>query len=109
MPGRPCMIRSQFKVEVNTERFNTVNLQAEIAKGMQQIMDATEKRDGHGYAGQYQSYGGRCPLSENADGGRKSLRHSWNRIHGTLRQMRRLMVHSRQISKSCWEKTPMVR
>lgn len=32
------------KVEVNTERFNTVNLQAEIAKGMQQIMDATEKR-----------------------------------------------------------------
>ncbi len=44
MPGRPCMIRSQFqKVEVNTERFNTVNLQAEIAKGMQQIMDATEK------------------------------------------------------------------
>ena len=31
------------KVEVNTERFNTVNLQAEIAKGMQQIMDATEK------------------------------------------------------------------
>lgn len=35
--------------------------------------------------------------------------HSRNRIHGTLRQMRRLMVHSRQISKSCWEKTPMVR
>lgn len=31
------------KVEVNTERFNTVNLQAEIAKGMQQIIDATEK------------------------------------------------------------------
>ena len=31
------------KVEVNTERFNTVNLQAEIARGMQQIMDATEK------------------------------------------------------------------
>lgn len=31
------------KVEVNTERFNTVNLQTEIAKGMQQIMDATEK------------------------------------------------------------------
>ena len=31
------------KVEVNTERFNTVNLQAEIATGMQQIMDATEK------------------------------------------------------------------
>lgn len=31
------------KVEVNTERFNTVNLQEEIAKGMQQIMDATEK------------------------------------------------------------------
>ena len=33
------------KVEVNTERFNTVNLQAEIAKGMQQIMDATEKEE----------------------------------------------------------------
>ena len=31
------------KVEVNTERFNTVNLQAEIAKGMQQIINATEK------------------------------------------------------------------
>lgn len=30
------------KVEVNS-RFNTVNLQAEIAKGMQQILEATEK------------------------------------------------------------------
>lgn len=31
------------KVEVNPERYNTVNLQAEIAKGMQQIIEATEK------------------------------------------------------------------
>lgn len=31
------------KVEVNAERFNTINLQKEIAKGMQQIMEATEK------------------------------------------------------------------
>ena len=31
------------QVSVNTERFNTVNLQEEIAKGMQQILDATEK------------------------------------------------------------------
>lgn len=31
------------KVDVNTERFNTVNLQEEIAKGMQQIIDAKEK------------------------------------------------------------------
>ena len=31
------------KVEVNSERFNTVNLQQEIVKGMQQIMEATEK------------------------------------------------------------------
>ncbi|MDY3275771.1 MAG: hypothetical protein SOX33_08220 [Agathobacter sp.] len=31
------------QVEVNPERFNTVNLQEEIAKGMQQIIDATEK------------------------------------------------------------------
>jgi ribosomal protein S28E/S33 len=31
------------KVKVNMERFNTVNLQEEIAKGMQQIIDATEK------------------------------------------------------------------
>lgn len=30
-------------VQVNTERFNTINLQEEIARGMQQIMDATEK------------------------------------------------------------------
>lgn len=30
------------KVEVNAERFNTINLQQEIAKGMQQIMEATE-------------------------------------------------------------------
>lgn len=30
-------------VKVNSERFNTVNLQQEIAKGMQQIMEATEK------------------------------------------------------------------
>ena len=30
-------------VKVNRERFNTVNLQQEIAKGMQQIMEATEK------------------------------------------------------------------
>lgn len=30
-------------VKVNPERFNTVNLQEEIAKGMQQIMEATEK------------------------------------------------------------------
>lgn len=30
-------------VEVNTSKFNTVNLQEEIVKGMQQIMDATEK------------------------------------------------------------------
>ena len=33
------------KVEVNTERFNTVNLQAEIAKGMQQIMEAKGKNE----------------------------------------------------------------
>ncbi len=31
-------------VQVNTERFNTINLQEEIARGMQQIMDATEKQ-----------------------------------------------------------------
>ena len=31
------------KVDVNTERFNTVNLQEEIARGMQQIIDAKEK------------------------------------------------------------------
>ena len=31
------------QVLVNPERFNTVNLQEEIAKGMQQIIDATEK------------------------------------------------------------------
>jgi tetratricopeptide (TPR) repeat protein len=31
------------KVNVNMERFNTVNLQEEIARGMQQIIDATEK------------------------------------------------------------------
>ena len=31
------------KVDVNTEKFNTVNLQEEIAKGMQQIIAATEK------------------------------------------------------------------
>lgn len=31
------------KVEVNAERFNTINLQKEIARGMQQIMEATEK------------------------------------------------------------------
>ena len=31
------------QVDVNPERFNTVNLQEEIAKGMQQIIDATEK------------------------------------------------------------------
>lgn len=31
------------QVSLNPERFNTVNLQEEIAKGMQQIMDATEK------------------------------------------------------------------
>lgn len=31
------------EVDVNPERFNTVNLQEEIAKGMQQIIDATEK------------------------------------------------------------------
>ena len=31
------------KVELNVERFNTVKLQQEIAKGMQQIMEATEK------------------------------------------------------------------
>ncbi len=30
-------------VSTNTEKFNTVNLQEEIARGMQQIMDATEK------------------------------------------------------------------
>lgn len=30
-------------VKVNQERFNTVNLQEEIARGMQQIIDATEK------------------------------------------------------------------
>lgn len=30
-------------VKVNPERFNTVNLQQEIARGMQQIMEATEK------------------------------------------------------------------
>ena len=31
------------KVTTNTEKFNTVNLQQELAKSMQQIMDATEK------------------------------------------------------------------
>lgn len=31
------------KVDINPERYNTVNLQEEIAKGMQQIMEATEK------------------------------------------------------------------
>ena len=31
------------QVEVNQEKFNTVNLQKEIAKGMQQIIDAKEK------------------------------------------------------------------
>lgn len=31
------------QVNINPERFNTVNLQEEIAKGMQQILDATEK------------------------------------------------------------------
>ena len=30
-------------VSINPEKFNTVNLQEEIAKGMQQIIDATEK------------------------------------------------------------------
>lgn len=30
-------------IETNVNRFNTINLQAEIAKGMQQIMEATEK------------------------------------------------------------------
>ena len=33
------------QVKVNAERFNTVNLQEELAKSMQQIMDATEKDD----------------------------------------------------------------
>ena len=33
------------QVAVNSEKFNTVNLQEEIAKGMQQIMDATEKNE----------------------------------------------------------------
>lgn len=32
-----------LKVDINPERYNTVNLQEEIAKGMQQIMEATEK------------------------------------------------------------------
>lgn len=31
------------QVNINPEKFNTVNLQQEIAKGMQQIIDATEK------------------------------------------------------------------
>ncbi|MDD6290565.1 MAG: hypothetical protein PUA77_02060 [Lachnospiraceae bacterium] len=31
------------QVKVNAERFNTINLQKEIAKGMQQIIEATEK------------------------------------------------------------------
>lgn len=31
------------KVKTNTEKFNTMNLQQELAKSMQQIMDATEK------------------------------------------------------------------
>ncbi|MCR5271498.1 MAG: tetratricopeptide repeat protein [Lachnospiraceae bacterium] len=31
------------RVEVNNDKFNTVNLQEEIAKSMQQIMDATER------------------------------------------------------------------
>lgn len=31
------------QVSINPEKFNTVNLQEEIAKGMQQIIDATEK------------------------------------------------------------------
>jgi hypothetical protein len=35
------------QVSVNPERFNTVNLQEEIAKGMQQIIDATEKETVH--------------------------------------------------------------
>ena len=33
------------QIAVNSEKFNTVNLQEEIAKGMQQIMDATEKNE----------------------------------------------------------------
>jgi tetratricopeptide (TPR) repeat protein len=35
------------QVSVTPERFNTMNLQEEIAKGMQQIMDATEKETVH--------------------------------------------------------------
>lgn len=31
------------RVEVNNEKYNTINLQEEIAKSMQQIMDATER------------------------------------------------------------------
>ena len=33
------------RVKTNTEKFNTVNLQKELAKSMQQIMDATEKEE----------------------------------------------------------------
>ncbi len=33
------------QVTMNTSRFNTVNLQAELAKNMKQIMDATEKEE----------------------------------------------------------------
>lgn len=33
------------QVTMNTSRFNTVNLQKELAKNMQQIMDATEKEE----------------------------------------------------------------
>ena len=60
------------KVEVNTERFNTVNLQAEIAKGMQQIMDATEKETVTDTLDNINRMVEDVPYLENADGGRKA-------------------------------------
>lgn len=60
------------KVEVNTERFNTVNLQAEIAKGMQQIMDATEKETVTDTLDNINRMVEDVPYLKNADGGRKA-------------------------------------
>ena len=41
-------------VNINPEKFNTVNLQEEIAKGMQQIIDANREGDRYRYIGQHQ-------------------------------------------------------
>ena len=97
------------KVEVNTERFNTVNLQAEIAKGMQQIMDATEKETVTDTLDNINRMVEDVPyLKMQMEEEKPEAQPEQNTRH-IDGQMRRLMVHSRQISKSCWEKTPMVR